>query len=188
MKDLPPIPMEGTKGNEKLIPGEIYKVKKSVENPELYAIFPYRIYGINKHSYNIALRIFKDRAIKATGGWQQNAIKSALLWLADTAANYVSQNFSTWNENYRFPAMWGPNYDWVPDQDHGAVAIIALQRMILQWDENIVYLLPAWPENWNAEFKLHTPKNTIVTGKIVSGKLEEFDVTPSERMKDIKGL
>lgn len=32
----------------------------------------------------------------------------------------------------RFPAFWGPNSDWIPDQDHGSVAAIALQRMLLQ--------------------------------------------------------
>ena len=34
------------------------------------------------------------------------------------------------------------------------VAMIALQRMLLQYDGDEIYLLPAWPKDWDVEFKL----------------------------------
>lgn len=81
--------------------------------------------------------------------------------------------------------MWGPNYDWIPDQDHGSVALISLQRMLLQYDGDEIYLLPAWPEEWSARFKLLAPKNTVITGKVVNGKIEELKVSPDWRKNDI---
>lgn len=75
------------------------------------------------------------------------------------------------NPNHRFLAMWGPNYDWVPDQDHGSNIMLTLQYMILQNHENKAYLLPCWPKNWNLQFKLHTSQSTIIKGCYRDGKL-----------------
>lgn len=186
--DLPPVPIAGEAGAEKLMPGETFENKRNSENPELYAIFPYRIYGVEKADLDIALRTFNARGHKQTGGWQQNAIQAAHLGLAKDAANYVMSNFSRWNRSYRFPTMYGPNYDWIPDQTHGSVAMTALQRMILQTEGDNIYLLPAFPKNWNAEFKLHAPKNTVIEGRVVNGKIEDLKVTPKERKNDLKVL
>src|SRR5258707_7493401 len=34
-------------------------------------------------------------------------------------------------------------------------------------------LLPAWPDNWDADFKLHAPFNTTIQGRVVKGKRSE---------------
>ncbi|MBD0320245.1 MAG: hypothetical protein ICV87_07925 [Gemmatimonadetes bacterium] len=36
-----------------------------------------------------------------------------------------------------------------------------------QTDGRKIYLLPAWPQDWQASFKLHAPYNTVVEGKVV---------------------
>ena len=71
----------------------------------------------------------------------------------------------------RFPAFWGPNYDWVPDQDHGGVLTRALQAMLVQADpySEKIYLLPAWPATWDVDFKLHLGRRTVVSGKAEGG-------------------
>jgi hypothetical protein len=81
--------------------------------------------------------------------------------------------------------MWGPNYDWTPDQDHGTVAMTALQRMLLQYEGESIYLLPAWPKKWNVEFKLHAPDKTVVEGVYRNGRLQTLNCTPDSRKKDI---
>ena len=81
--------------------------------------------------------------------------------------------------------MWGPNFDWLPDQDHGSVILIALQRMLLQYDDNKILLTPAWPKEWDARFKLHAPNNTTVEGVIKDGKVSKLEVTPESRRKDV---
>ena len=81
--------------------------------------------------------------------------------------------------------MWGPNYDWIPDQDHGSVAMIALQRMLLQYDGNEIYLFPAWPKDWDVNFKLHAPFKTIIEATLKNGEITYLKVTPAERGNDI---
>jgi hypothetical protein len=69
--------------------------------------------------------------------------------------------------------------------DHGGVLQLALQSMLMQTDGRRIILLPAWPMDWDAEFKLHAPMRTIVQGKVKSGRLAELQVTPEHRRADI---
>jgi hypothetical protein len=87
----------------------------------------------------------------------------------------------------RFPAVWGPNYDWIPDQDHGGVLMKALQAMLLQPDpySQKIHLLPAWPQDWNVKFKRHAPSGTTIECEYRSGKIEQLEVTPAARRKDL---
>ncbi|MBT4399994.1 MAG: hypothetical protein HN936_15425 [Bacteroidetes bacterium] len=185
IEELPDIPMQEINGEKVLAPAEEYSGKQNIENPELYAIFPYRIFGMGKPDLELARRTFDNRLIKQTGGWQQNAIKAALLGLTDEAANLTAQNFNTSNPQFRFPVMWGPNYDWIPDQDHGSVALIALQRMLLQYDEDGLYIFQAWPSDWDVEFKLKAPKNTCIEGSFKNGEITSLKASPNEREKNI---
>jgi len=100
------------------------------------------------------------------------------LGLTDEAKSMVTESFSTWDKNFRFPAFWGPNYDWTPDQDHGSVAMIALQRMIVQYEDNKVYLFPAWPKDWDVHFKVNVPNNTIIEGDYENGKVVRMETIP----------
>ena len=186
MKDeLPPIPIRNADGAAVLAAAEVMGPKSNVENPELYAIFPYRLFGVGKENIGLAQRTFDIRIHKSTGGWQQDAIQAALLGNAEEAARMVTSNFTTKNPESRFPAFWGPNFDWLPDQDHGSVGMIALQQMLMQADGRTILLLPAWPEAWNADFKLHAPYRTTVEGTVRNGKLETLKVTPEERSSDV---
>lgn len=183
--ELPDVPVRQVDGMEVLAPAYEYSGKQNIENPELYAIFPYRVYGVGKEKLEMARYTFGNRAIKLTGGWQQNAIKAAYLGLADEAAGLTAENFNTSTNGYRFPTMWGPNYDWTPDQCHGTVAMTALQRMLLQYDGDEIYLFPAWPKAWDVEFKLSAPNNTIIEGSIQNGTIESLKVNPESRMEDV---
>ena len=109
-----------------------------------------------------------------------------MLGLTDEAKAAVVRNFSTPHTGSRFPAFWGPNFDWIPDQDHGSVASIALQRMVLQFDDGKIHLLPAWPQEWDVEFKLHAPGQTVVEGSYSKGRLEALTVSPASRREDVK--
>lgn len=111
----------------------------------------------------------------------------AYLGLTDQAKENIVARATTFDKNSRFPAFWGPNYDWVPDQDHGGVLMKAFQSMLLQTDlySDKIYLLPAWPKEWDIDFKLHAPKNTVITGKVVNGEIQSLDVNPVSRKNDI---
>jgi hypothetical protein len=121
-------------------------------------------------------------------GWRQDDIFMAYLGLADQARDYVVKRARSKHAGSRFPVFWGPNYDWVPDQDHGGVLLKAVQAMLMQTDGRRIYLLPAWPRDWNAEFKLRAPYNTTVSGKVENGKLVRLDVQPEARRTDVRIL
>jgi len=186
--DLPAIPIKEEGGKSFLLPAEKYSNKRNQENPELYAIFPYRVFGVGKDDLDIAIETYNRRVHKGTGGWYQTPIQAAYIGLAEDAARFVTKNFSTKDSGSRFPAFWGPNYDWIPDQDHGCVTMTALQRMVLQAEGRKILLLPAWPKEWDVEFKLHASMKTTVEGVYRDGKLERLKVTPRSRAKDVLNL
>ena len=88
---------------------------------------------------------------------------------------------------HRFPAMWGPNFDWLPDQDHGSNLMLGVQLMLMQADPvgGRILLLPAWPREWDASFKLRAPGGTAVECVYKGGKVERLVVTPEARRKDV---
>ncbi len=184
-RELPPVPSAEEEGQKFLLPADEFDERHNIENPELYAVFPFRLYGVGKPGIETGRATFERRREKRTGGWMQDAIQAAFLGLTDAAREYTVDNFSTHHEGSRFPAFWGPNFDWVPDQDHGSVSIMALQSMLMQTEGERILLFPAWPEEWDVEFKLHAPYGTTVEGVYRTGKLERLDVVPAEREPDV---
>lgn len=61
----------------------------------------------------------------------------------------------------------------------------AVQAMLLQADGKKIYILPAWPEDWDVDFKLHAPHRTVVEGWVRQGKITRLKVNPSSRRSDI---
>jgi alpha-L-fucosidase 2 len=180
LTDLPEMPVRIVNKDTLIAPAAKYSKKENVENPELYSVFPYRTFGIGKPDLEIAKRTFAVRTHKENGGWQQNSIQAACLGLTDEARQMVVESFSKWDKNFRFPAFWGPNYDWTPDQDHGNVAMIALQRMLIQYENDKVILFPAWPGEWDVHFKVNAPHNTTVECIFKNGKVIKTYTIPKK--------
>ena len=186
LQALPEVPTKEVNGKVILAAAEkTFGEPKNTENPELTAVFPFRLFGVMKPASEPALAAFEERRIKRTGGWTPDAIQAAYLGLTDTAKDYVSQNFTAKNPDSRFPAFWGPNFDWTPDQDHGNVASMALQSMLVQCEGSRIILFPAWPKDWDVDFRLKAPQNTTIEGVYKSGKLESLKVTPERRLQDV---
>jgi hypothetical protein len=61
----------------------------------------------------------------------------------------------------------------------------ALQAMLLQTDGSRIFLLPAWPKDWDVAFKLHAPQRTVLEGAYRDGRLQELKVTPASRRQDV---
>lgn len=57
--------------------------------------------------------------------------------------------------------------------------------MLLQDVDEKIVLLPAWPDDWNCDFKLFAKQNTVVEGRVEQEKLIHLKVTPESRMKDV---
>jgi alpha-L-fucosidase 2 len=183
--ELPPIPTREIDGARMLAPAERFAKKQNVENPELYAVYPFRLYGIGKPDIDLAVRALDRREDKGHFGWRQDDIFMALLGLAEQARKGLVERASKWDARHRFPAFWGPNYDWTPDQDHGGVLMKALQLMLVQCEDRNIRLLPAWPAGWDADFKIRAPYNTVIEGRVRGGKIVGLFVSPSSRRGDL---
>jgi len=55
----------------------------------------------------------------------------------------------------RFPLYGAEGPDSCPDFDHFGSGATAFQRMLVQEAGSKILLLPAWPGDWDADFKLH---------------------------------
>lgn len=185
-KALPDLPTEKVDGETVLIPAaEILEEARNSETPELYAIFPYRLYGVGKPDLDVAIRTFLRRKIQGNTGWRQDDMQAAVLGLTEEARTRLNDRMSRKHPGSRFPAFWGPNFDWIPDQDHGGNALMTLQCMLIQAEGRTIHLLPTWPREWNVDFKLHAPYKTIVEGTYVDGILTSVKVTPESRQGDL---
>lgn len=197
LNDLPPIPFgTTTKGklppkgmgdpDEKrvILPAEKYDVPRNSENPELYTVFPYRIYGVGKGNLELARNTFSARLYHFNHCWGQDGMDAALLGLPDEAQEAVVREFTDYC-NQRFQWFWAKNNDWIPDMDNGGAGMTTLQLMLMQCDGKRIQLLPAWPADWTADFKLHAPFLTTVEGHVEHGKVTKLKVVPANRAKDV---
>ena len=182
---LPPLPTRDVPGGKALAPAEKFAAKSNIENPELYAVFPFRICSFEKDNRELGIQALIHRWDRGNIGWRQDDIFMAYLGLADEAAQSLVSRARNHDTNSRFPAFWGPNYDWVPDQDHGGVLMKVFQAMLMQTDGQKILLLPAWPKDWDVEFKLHAPRQTVVEGAYRDGKMTSLKVTPASRRADL---
>lgn len=187
LADQPEVPSITQNGETRLLPAVTCSHRSNFENPELYAVFPYRAYTLMAGGewLNIGINTWDSRQQRANIGWQQGPIQAALLGLTTETKTQVVERTKDKAHGYRFPGFYGPNYDWTPDQDQISVFQIALQRMLLQCEGDRILLLPAWPQEWDVSFKLHAPKNTTVEGIYRASELEQLKVTPESRRKDI---
>ncbi|MBP1675834.1 MAG: hypothetical protein H6Q20_393 [Bacteroidetes bacterium] len=189
LKTIPPIPLRTVNGLTLIAPAKTWERVNNVESPQLYPVFPWRLYGVGRDSLAIARNTYfhDPDALKFRShtGWKQDNIFASCLGLTDEATRLTQLKLA--NGPYRFPAFWGPGYDWSPDHNWGGSGMIGLQEMLLQTtDAGKILLFPAWPRAWNVHFKLHAPQNTTVEAELKDGKVKIIQVYPQERARDIE--
>ncbi len=168
-------------------PAEKFKNQRNnVETAELYPLWPFRCYGRGRPGWDFAVQAFHHRVDKSTAGWTQDGLFAASLGLTDEARHQLIARAANSNPRHRFPAMWGPNFDWLPDQCHGSNLMTQVHLMLMQpTHDGRIKLLPAWPKEWDVSFKLHAPRRTIVELDWRGGELRTLRVTPESRRADI---
>ncbi len=190
LNDLPPVPMITENNLTRLLPAAQYSSEANIENPELYPVFPYRVYTVlaDSEKLKIGINTWVKHKFIEDKGWQQNSIQAALLGLGQEVKNMVIIRANAVAPGYRFPGFFGPNYDWTPEQCHGTNLMTSLQYMLIQCQGKRIVLATAWPKDWNAKFKLNAPYNTIVQGSIENGVIKNLKVIPESRRKDVEVL
>lgn len=198
LADLPPIPLGKTGADGKIppdgqadpngqtiiLPAEKYSKPNNVENVELYTLFPYHIYGVGLPDLDIAKNTYAAKLFKSSTCWGHDGLDSAVLGVAKDAQAEVVANFTAYGRE-KFKWFWRQGHDYEPDMDNGGVGMSILQLMLIQNLGDKILLFPAWPKNWDVDFKLRAPKNTVIEGVFKDGRLEKLKVTPESREKDI---
>jgi alpha-L-fucosidase 2 len=184
---LPDLPVGMKDGEKVLLPytGAQTMQTRNGENPELYAIYPFRLYGLERPDLDLAIRTFNARKCRQKGCWVQDPIQAAMLGLTDVAKSYVHFNLVRSDPHQKFLAFWAHGNDYMPDEDNGGNGENGLQEMLLQPVGKKLLLFPAWPSDWDVDFKLNAPFQTTVQGSFKGGKLVDLVVTPPARKADV---
>ncbi len=194
---LPDIPTGIRNGSLSILPAKTLEREYNKWEPiEMYAYWPYRMVGVTKPETMQLARdtwetIPADRArlCKQDYSWMANVVNMAALAWPDSAkkrAIYKLANIAA--PQARFPAFFGPGHDWLPDHNWGGSGMVGLQEMLMAADpygDGKIYLLPAWPKEWDVDFKLHAPQQTTVEASVRNGKVVLLKIFPESRQKDI---
>ena len=153
--------------------------------PEMFPLYPYELYGLGLPDLDLMKRtsLATGRDRFATRAWEQANIHAPRL--GDTALARKLNISKMNNGPYRFPAFWPHTIDWAPDHNWGGSGMIGMQEMLMQTHAGKIRLMPAWPKDWDVDFKLHAPGKTIVSGSVHAGKVVHLQITPQERRKDV---
>jgi hypothetical protein len=188
LQRIPELSYGNFDGHVTIAPAKIWERINNVESPQLYPVFPWGIYGLGKRGLDTAINTwtYDSNVVRFRShiGWKQDNIWAARLGLKDEAWKLTSLKLQ--NSGRRFPAFWGPGFDWVPDHNWGGSGMIGLQEMLLQTDDKRILLFPAWPDSIDVHFKLHAPYNTTVEAELKNGKLVRLKVTPEIRREDLE--
>jgi len=194
---LPALPVGRRQGVMSVLPARRWTVDYNKWEPiEMYAAWPYRRVGITRPD---TLQLARDtwetvpadraRLCKQDYSWMANlANMAALAWPEKAKERAIYKLANTAAPQVRFPAFFGPGHDWLPDHNWGGAGLVGVQEMILAPEPGPagkLHLFPAWPREWDVDFKLHAPGQTLVEGVLKGGRLTALKVTPASRGKDI---
>lgn len=187
-QELPQVPMQTIRRRQAIAPAEEWSKRMNAENGELYPVFPFNLYGLAYGTEDIVAWTMKHRTVVNAFDhkcWTQDQIHWAYAGNAKEAQSGLIERFSHASPQCRFPVYGVREPDSAPDFDHFGAGSTALQRMIVQEAGDQILLLPAWPANWDCDFKLHLSKQTILSGKVVNGELSDWTIWPDERKQDV---
>lgn len=187
LERVPPISFREVEGHKTIAPARLWERVNNTEVPQLYPVYPWGMYGVGLPDLEVARNTWNydpdAKKFRSHIGWKQDAIFAARLGLTVEADSLMLLKLQ--DSGRRFPAFWGPGFDWTPDHNRGGSGMVALQEMLMQTVGEKIYLFPAWPRERDVHFKLHAPNETIIEAELKNGKVLSLRVSPESRRKDI---
>ncbi len=181
-----PVYTYGEAGGDRILqPAESYKRYQNVECPQFYVLFPFDRFALGRDDMTVFRSTWKHGKFpkNMVQSWHQDGIFFARMGMTKEAQDYNTRKLQ--DSQRRFPTFWGPGHDWTPDHNWGGSGMIGLQEMLMQTIGGQIILLPAWPKEWDCNFKLHAPEQTVVEAEVRGGKITTLKVTPEARQKDV---
>ncbi|MEX2567573.1 MAG: DUF5703 domain-containing protein [Cyclobacteriaceae bacterium] len=185
---LPEYPVNKKNGNKYLKPADDYEHSHS-HTPEMYPLYPYQLHGLGMDNLELMRNTFlkgnisEQERMNDKEGWYQGVIHFARLGMADEAQKTLHHKLG--DGPFRFPGFSVGKPDHSPDHNRSGTGMIGLQEMLLQTHDGKLHMFPAWPKDWDVEFKLHAPKKTIISGNLINGELMDLKITPERRNEDL---
>ena len=186
--EIPEIPLQTIEGKQAIAPAEKWDIKRNAENGELYPVFPFRCFGLGLGSADIVELTMKYRSNKDAFNyacWTQDQIHWAFAGNAAECTKGLVERFRNASPMCRFPLYGKEGPDSCPDLDHFGSGSTALQKMLVQEAGGKILLLPAWPDKWDVDFKLHVSGNATIKGIVKDGKLLKWEIIPETRKNDV---
>jgi hypothetical protein len=186
LKRVPDLSYGKMNGKKVLVAGKKLPQRINSDMPELYPVFPYGLFGIGKPNNQIAVNTWESGLLddrKNHISWHQDAIFCARMGLVEEAKEITMLKLQ--DSERRFPTFWGPGHDWVPDHNWGGSGMIGLQEMLVQVYDDGLYVLPAWPKEWDVDFMLHAPGNAVIKGQVKNGELVHWGCMPENRRRGV---
>ena len=159
-------------------------------NQNLYPIFPLRLYGYGQTDLATATKSFNERLGKypssGTQSWRHDATHAAYLGLTSQAESFVLGSLGQGTKSgWRFPTFSDGQPDGDPSVERPAIGKIAFQAMLMHPETgDDINLLNAWPNDWDVQFKLHAPKQTVVKGSRAGNHIA-YTATPASRASNV---
>ena len=178
---LPPLPTRQQHGHLCIAPAESWERRQNVESPQLYPVWPWHVVA-DSLAINTYLHDSIALANRNYVGWKQDNIWAAMVGRTDEAWTMTLQKLvvnapAERSNMYRFPAFWGPGYDWMPDHNWGGSAMIGLHAMLMQEDDaGNIKLLPAWPRDEDVHFRLWASGHRQVEVIYRNGRIEKYTI------------
>ncbi|MEY4386121.1 MAG: hypothetical protein RLY20_1404 [Verrucomicrobiota bacterium] len=193
--EVPEVPTRQIGGRTAIAPAAEFSGRHNAENAELYPVFPFNRFGVGRGSAEIVQWTMENRTEKdAFGGrcWTQDQIGWVYAGTAAEVKKGLVERFAFTSPSARFPIYACAWPDEIPDFDHFGSGSVALQRMLVQvvspknpGETAKILLLPAWPADWDVDFKLHVDHRATVRASVKNGKLLTWSISPQSRAKDV---
>lgn len=170
-----------------ILPAEKFKEKNNnSENAEQYAVWPFGLFRGGKPDLEMAKATVLNSKFNNKRGWDYAPQALAMLGMTQEVKNELVSRCRNSHSGYAFPATWGPNFDWLPDNCHGGNILTTTQLMLMHCNDQEILLLPAWPQEWDVDFRLHAPWNTVVEATVRKGIVKSLKVIPESQYTRVK--
>ena len=183
---LPPLPLRTVGGRTALAPAATYDHKSNIENPELYAVFPFGWIDLDSEDLERARRTFAARLFPSARPWSQCPLVAARLGLAEQAwrglalhaRQYQRYPFGGWTSSDS--VFWPNGLSVAPFIDAGGLHALGLQECLLQSHDGVIRVAPALSGRVGGLFRLRAEGGFLVSAELVDGRAR-YVAVESER-------
>lgn len=149
------------------------------ENPELEAIYPYSLFGIEKPGYEKALKAFNLRKYVIPYGWSPEPIQAARLGLGNESLKLLIDGTKRFQVYANGLTSFDGNRNNTYYTEWNGVLGTTINEMLLQSYDNLIRVFPAFPQNdtWNdSKFTLRAENGFLVTSEMAMRTVKYISV------------